>query len=48
MKVYTKEEVLDIIKAFLIEQYGGLSTNKNLDEINTPYTVLGILNEALS
>lgn len=43
----TKESVISLIEDYLIEAYGGLSRDKDGKEIDTPYTVLGIVRAAL-
>lgn len=43
----TKESAISLIEDYLIEAYGGLSKDKDGREIDTPYTVLGIVRAAL-
>jgi hypothetical protein len=41
-----KEEIRNALIAELKESYGGLSTDKEGNELNTPYLVLGIFEAA--
>lgn len=44
---YTKEQILDLVRAKLAEVYGGLSKDMQGHKLSIPYTVLGILHDTI-
>lgn len=44
---YAKEQILDLVRAKITEVYGGLSKDAQGHKLSIPYTVLGILHDAI-